>query len=166
MSDADIASTEASTPVGDFTTWISPHLPAMTRLAARLVTRPADRDDVVQEALTSAWRKRRTYDAARGTPRAWLLAIVADKARKTWRRRRLIGPVEVGAHTDRPVDVDLERAVRALPRRQRLAVELHYFLDLPVAEVATAMGCSVGTVKATLSHARSHLHRDLGEEPS
>ncbi len=45
-----------------------------------------------------------------------------------------------------------------------MAVELHYFLDLPVAEVATAMGCSTGTVKATLSHARSHLHRDLGEE--
>lgn len=165
MSDAEIASTEASTPVGDFTTWVRPHLPAMTRLAARLVTLPADRDDVVQEALTAAWRKRRTYDAVRGTPSAWLLAIVADQVRKTWRRRRPTGPGEVGVHTDRPVDLDLERAVRALPQRQRLAVELHYFLDLPVAEVATVMGCSVGTVKATLSHARSHLHHHLGEEP-
>ncbi len=154
----------ASSPVGDFSTWVSPHLPVMMSLAARLVIIPADRDDVVQDALTAAWRKRRSYDAARGTPRSWLLAIVADQARKTWRRQRSTELVVVPVHTDRPADVDLERAVRALPRRERLAVELHYFLDLPVAEVATAMGCSIGTVKATLSHARSHLHRDLGEE--
>lgn len=166
VSAADTASTEAASPVGDFTTWVGPHLPVMTSLAARLVTIPADRDDAVQEALTAAWRKRETFDAARGTPRAWLLAIVADQARKTRRRRRPAALVTVPVHTDRTVDVDLERAVRALPRRQRLAVELHYFLDLPVAEVATAMDCSPGTVKATLSHARDHLHHDLGEEPS
>ncbi len=156
--------TKASSRMGDFTTWVNPHLPVMTSLAARLVTIPADRDDVVQEALTPAWRKRASFDDARGTPRAWLLAIVADQARKTRRRRRPVNLVVVPAHTDHPADVDLERAVRALPRRQRLAVELHYFLDLPVAEVAVAMGCSVGTVKATLSHARDHLHHDLGEE--
>jgi MFS family permease len=59
----------------------------MARLAARLGG-GADRDDLVQEALTRAWRRRETFDPGRGTPRTWLLAIVADQARKARRRRR------------------------------------------------------------------------------
>jgi RNA polymerase sigma factor (sigma-70 family) len=148
----------------DFAGWVKPHIQAMAALASRLVGR-SDCDDVVQDALTAAWRKWASYDAARGTPRAWLLAIVADQARKSRRRRREVLQVgDPGAHLDRPRDVDLERAVRRLPARQRLAVELHYFLDLPVTEVAATMGCAEGTVKATLSHARARLERELAEE--
>ncbi len=158
----DQAPAEAAGPLDDFATWVAPHLAAMSSLATRLVTM-ADRDDVLQDALTAAWRKRQSYDASRGTPRAWLLAIIADQARKTRRRQRPARHRQLATHTDLLADVDLERAVRALPRRERMAVELHYFLDLPVTEVAAAMNCSTGTVKATLSHARSHLHRKLGE---
>jgi RNA polymerase sigma factor (sigma-70 family) len=149
---------------GDFAGWVKPHIPAMAALASRLVGR-SDCDDVVHDALTAAWRKWASYDPGRGTPGAWLLAIVADQARKSRRRRRempLLG--DAGTHLDRLADVDLERAVRRLPARQRLAVELHYFLDLPVTEVAATMGCAEGTVKATLSHARVRLERELGEE--
>jgi RNA polymerase sigma-70 factor (ECF subfamily) len=136
----------------------------MARLAARLVP-ASDRDDVVQEALAAAWRKWTSYDAARGSPGSWLLAIVADQSRKSRRRRRQAPSIDgVGVHTDRAADIDLERAVRRLPARQRLAVELHYFLDMPVTDVAVTMGCSEGTVKATLSHARARLGRELGEE--
>jgi RNA polymerase sigma-70 factor (ECF subfamily) len=163
---AGTASAEASRSVGDFTGWANPHLSAMSRLATRLAGE-ADRDDIVQEALTAAWQKWETYDDSRGSPRSWLLAIVADQSRKSRRRRRVVVAVDdagAGAYTDQPADLDLERAIRTLPPRQRLALELHYFLDLPVADVAAVMGCAVGTVKATLSHGRARLHRELGEE--
>lgn len=52
---------------------------------------------------------------------------------------------------------DVDRAVRALSGRQRLAVELYYFVGLPVKECAEAMNCSQGTVKSTLSDARARL---------
>jgi len=71
----------------DFARWVAPHLVAMGNLAARL-SGPVSRDDVVQDALTRAWRKRHLYDADRGTPRTWLLAIVADRARRVRQRRR------------------------------------------------------------------------------
>lgn len=162
------ASRTVSTPTtrraDEFTGWVSPHVSAMAHLAARLVP-ASERDDVVQEALAAAWRKWASYDAARGSPRPWLLAIVADQSRKFRRRRRDTLAVDgTGVHTARPADLDLERAVRRLPARQRLAVELHYFLDLPVVEVAATMRCAEGTVKATLSHARARLERELGEE--
>lgn len=59
-------------------------------------------------------------------------------------------------------DVDIERAIAGLTPRQRIAVELFYFLDLPVAEIAIVMACSPGTVKSTLSDARARLRDVLG----
>ena len=55
-------------------------------------------------------------------------------------------------------------AVRALPDRQRAAVVLHYLEDRPLTEVALALGIAVGTVKATLSKARTTLARTLTKE--
>jgi len=154
----------------EFAAWVAPHLPAMSRLAARLAP-SADRDDVVQEALARAWRRRSTYDPSRGSAAAWLLAIVADRAsrarRGADRRAEHAAAAMAGTHDEtRPTrDVDLERAIRALPRRERLAVTLYYFVDLDVATTAAVMGCSEGTVKATLNHARAHLRRALEEAP-
>lgn len=151
--------------VESFTSWVRPHLVAMSRLAARLSPR-GDCDDVVQEALTAAWRKWHSYDPARGSAQSWLLAVVADQAGKARRRIRPVADLVDGAHRDHHADVDLERAIAALAARQRLAVALYYFLDLPVADVAVVMSCSVGTVKATLSQARLRLRRSLGEDLS
>jgi RNA polymerase sigma-70 factor (ECF subfamily) len=61
-------------------------------------------------------------------------------------------------------DVDLERAIRGLPMRQRMAVELHYFVGLTTAEAASVMSCAEGTVKSALHAARGNLRRAL-EEP-
>lgn len=159
-----IASAGSRQGADSFAVWVGPHVSAMTHLASRLVPGP-DRDDVVQESLTAAWRKWSSYDQARGSPASWLLAIVADQSRKSRRRRQDVPLIGVaGLYVDRPADLDLERAVRGLPARQRMAVELHYFLDLPVTEVALTMQCAEGTVKATLSHARARLEGELGEE--
>jgi RNA polymerase sigma-70 factor (ECF subfamily) len=150
----------------DFAAWVEPHLPAMTRFAARLVP-DADRDDLVQEALVRAWRRWPTYDAGRGAPLPWLLAIVADQGRRGRRRAR---PASVPLPDDSrsvdpaPADLDLERAVAALSPRQRTAVDLYYFVDLDVATIAAVMGCAPGTVKATLSQARDRLRVLMGDD--
>ncbi len=144
----------------EFGGWVEPHLLAMTQLAVRLVP-DGDADDVVQEALTRAWRRQSTYVQARGTPRAWLLAIVADQARRHRTRHRPLprsGPAGVGQSAVGIEDrADIDQAIRALPRRQRLAVELYYFVGLPVRECAQAMNCTEGTVKSTLYDARARL---------
>jgi RNA polymerase sigma factor (sigma-70 family) len=156
----------------DFASWVAPHIIAMSRLAGRLAPL-ADRDDVVQEALVRAWRRRHTYDPNRGEVLPWLLAIVADRARRTRTRRLPEEPHDVGpaaspvsarapAQPDR--DLDLERALRMLPRRERLAVALYYFVGLGITETAAVMSVSAGTVKATLHHARSRLRNHLGGE--
>jgi RNA polymerase sigma-70 factor (ECF subfamily) len=138
----------------EFAEWVTPHVPAMRRLAARLS--PADEgEDVVQDSLVRAWRRRATFRPERGTPQAWLLAIVADQARR--RRRRRPDVLSEARPTSFEPDVDLERAIARLAPRQRLAVELHYFLGLRVSDAAEVMGCTEGTVKSTLADARERL---------
>jgi RNA polymerase sigma factor (sigma-70 family) len=59
--------------------------------------------------------------------------------------------------------IDLRRALAALPRRQREVTVLRYYLDLDVADVATALGVSEGTAKTQLHRARRSLAAALGE---
>lgn len=150
-------------PPGDaagFVEWVRPHLPAMARLAARLAV-GADRDDIVQDTLARAWSKRSQYDANRGAPSAWLLAITADQARKAARRLRSAGELDDHdvpvSRPDLDARMDVEHALTSLSARQRLAVDCYYFADLSIADTAAVMGCSEGTVKSTLSDARSRL---------
>jgi RNA polymerase sigma factor (sigma-70 family) len=140
----------------EFAEWVEPHLPALARLAARLAP-DGDRDDVLQEALTRAWRKRHTYDPTRGSPLGWLLAITADQARRARVRRRPALLFEL--RSARPIDerLDLEAAVGRLAERQRLAIDCFYFVGLSVAETAAVMRCAEGTVKSTLADARARL---------
>ncbi len=147
----------------DFAAAVRPHLPMLTRVAARLGPRGA-RDDIVQEALLRAWAHRGQFDASRGPLLTWLLTIVGNEARRAARRRtwslpfRLPLAVDEVATDDR---LDIEAAAAALPERQRLAVDCFYYVGLSVAQTAAVMGCSEGTVKSSLSDARRRLRSEL-----
>ncbi len=155
-SNADGPST-ASVDAAQFADLVRPHLTSMTRLASRLGPRGAQ-DDVVQDALVRAWRKRSSYDPERGPFTNWLLAIVANEARRALSRRPL--PMRIEPNVPAPSadeQIDIEMAVRKLPARQKLAVDCFYFAGLSVAQTAAVMECSEGTVKSTLADARAKL---------
>lgn len=112
-------------------------------------------EDVVHEAVARAWERGGVEHLDR-----WVLTVALNLARNRWRKVRR----EVAGHSvERRVSaqdgqaVDLRRALRDLPVRQREVVVLHYLLDLPVAEVAGLLGLSVGGVKHALFRARRSL---------
>jgi RNA polymerase sigma-70 factor (sigma-E family) len=147
------------------------HYRSFCRLAYVLLGDPAQAEDVVQEAFL------RTFTGLgrlrdRGRADAYLRRSVVNLSRSRLRRRSVEGRGNAAAHrADRLVspfgcaDLDLLEAVRALPPRQRAAVALFYYADLPESEVASTLGCSVGTVKSQLAKARATLARCLGEDP-
>ena len=155
----------AAAPTTDFADWVAPYLTSMHHLAGRLA--PGAQDDVLQDALVRAWRRRATFDPGRGSARAWLLAVVAGEARRTRvrLRQRVHDIVPVAQSPDVERDLDVQRAVESLPRRLRLAVELHYFVGLSVVETAQVMGIAEGTVKSTLHDARERLRPVLHMHP-
>ena len=104
-------------------------------------------------------------------PRAWVFRCGFHLATSSVRRRlaerratqRMSAAVELGcvqtgllaAQVD--LQLDLHRAVAALPVRQRQAILLRYLADLNVPEVARVMGCSTGTVKAHVARGLAAL---------
>jgi len=152
---------------GSFSAWLRPHWPTLAGLARRSAG-SSDWEDVLQEALTAAWRKRGQFDPDRGSARNWLLAIVADQSYKSRRRLRPVPvavPAEIaGSNPDDSEGMDLDAALGELTDRQRMAVNLRYFLAVPLADIAQVMGCSEGTAKSTLSDARRRLRQLLGED--
>ena len=152
----------------DFEQMVGKHVASMRRLVA-MGGVGADSEDVVQESLLRAWTRLSTFRPERGSLRVWLLAITADQVRRrrtrtpSWRLVSLeIGHDRVGP-MDPVADMDLRDAIDALPRRQRQAVLLFYYLDLSIAETGVLMNCSPGTVKSTLSDARTNLAAKIGE---
>lgn len=129
----------------------------MVRLAVLLVDDRSAAEDVVQEAFVGVYRRPpRDPDAVV----AYLRACVVNGARSAL-RRRATAPKHVSGRgvvvTDHPDDVlpiaaehaDLIAALRQLPRRQREVLVLRYWSRLSEAEIAAALGVSLGTVKST-----------------
>ena len=116
-------------------------------------------EDIAQETLARAhvrWDKVAAYAGPWVVRVAGNLAI--DRVRK--RKRTLTQTIAdvPGVDAQR---VDLQRALLALSPKQREVVVLRYLVDLPEADVAKAMRCSVGTVKTHASRGLAALRRSL-----
>ncbi len=122
--------------------------------------------DITQDAfvqLLRHWDKVSRYER----PGAWVRRVAIRLTMRAVRRDRLRSGLErdaLPAELPGPVDIDVLRAIRALPRMQRAAVVLFYFEDRPVAEVADIMNCSNATARVHLHRARARLAELLGEE--
>jgi RNA polymerase sigma-70 factor (sigma-E family) len=152
------------------------HYDGFCRLAALLLRDRAAAEEVVQEAFLRTfsgwWRIRHPEHAER-----YLRTAVVNQCRSRLRRRHTEyrsnrtsyatdpqreerhGSGDLGASGDALVVTD---AVQRLPPRQRLAVILRYYEDLPEAQIARLLGCSAGTVKSQLAKARVTLAAVLG----
>ena len=135
--------------------------------AARLVLRDGElARDAVQEALFRAWRDLRSLrDPDRFD--AWVYRLTINACLDQIRRRRR-RPIEVEiAEIIEPTAPDLTDAIadralvdavmRKLDERGRSIVVLHYFLDLPISEVAACLGIPTGTAKSRLNRALAEL---------
>jgi RNA polymerase sigma-70 factor (ECF subfamily) len=127
-------------------------------------------EDVTIETLLTAFEKGGSIrdDSA---VRAWLLKVATNKALAIRRHgSRLVG-LELVPDRAAPGDLAGESAshlvllagVADLPPAMRAAVVLRYYSDLPVDEVATALGKSPNTIKAQLQTALDRLRRSLAD---
>ncbi|HLX89379.1 MAG TPA: sigma-70 family RNA polymerase sigma factor [Acidimicrobiales bacterium] len=132
------------------------------RVSFRVLGDRGDAEDVAQEALA---RSHLHWARLSARPEGWVVTVATNLAIDRHRRRR-----RQPATIDEPlalVDphlterIDLARAMRRLPRRQREVVFLRYLADLPELEVADALGCSPGTVKVHASRGLAALRRQL-----
>jgi RNA polymerase sigma-70 factor (sigma-E family) len=155
----------------------------MVRLARALAGSPQHAEDLVQDAFV---RMHRHWGSVR-EPGPYLRRCVVNACRSHHRRvgreRRhtvasdmnsgagLAGEhlsllrLELPDDQSRADDADeLAGPLASLPYRQRAAIVLRYYADLPDAEVATALGCRVGTVASLVHRALERLREEIGHD--
>ena len=142
------------------------HKDAVYRFAWRM-SGSAAAEDITQDVFVGLLRYPDRFDPARGTLRAFLLAIARNLALKHWRAEHRFEPLDDEAVAE-PLDLErgdvgdmVGRAVRALPPLQREVVILFEYEGLTLAEVARAVDADVGRVKSRLHRARENLRRTL-----
>lgn len=132
-------------------------------------------DDVMQEAWLDVWRGLARFQ--RGRPfRPWLLAIVANRCRMTTRKRQVAQQPLDTVEEERlwllddalehilrlEEDRELQRALQTLSAEQRHVLELRFFADLDLSEIALITSTPLGTVKSRLHRALASLRTYLG----
>lgn len=162
------------------------HQRRIFRVVLAMVRDPDEADALTQDTFVRAWEHRRDFrgEAAVGT---WLTRIaihlVHDRERsRPWRFWRWLArgswddegdaTPEIERVPDPSADPPRALAVREdaravwevvarLPVRQRAAFTLRHVEDLSLEEIASAMGCEVGTVKAHLARATAAVRREV-----
>lgn len=143
-----------------------PELYALSyQVAFRVLGDRGDAEDVAQEALA---RTALRWARLASRPQGWVVRVSVNLAIDQYRRRRRAPAPMVGgaAVTDEHAAerLDLARALRSLPRRQREVLVLRYLADWSEREVAQELGCSTGAVKAYGSRGVQALRRNLRDD--
>lgn len=124
-------------------------------------------EDLVQEALARccvAWRRRRVEN-----PDAYVLQVMINLQTKRWRRRRFVDQLSDRVIEESVPDGATERAEQDrmwqllldAPPGQRAVLVLRYYEGLPEAEIASALGIAIGTVRSQNARGLARLRTVL-----
>ena len=158
-SEDDLVSAAMHGDEAAFDALVGPLIEPGFKLAAVILRDREEARDAVQEACMLAWRR---LSQLRGEAqlRPWFLTVVANQCRSKRRARwwselrlPLIHEPRDHAHEDWDSHLDLDRELRGLPIRQRAALFLFYYADLPLAEVAKILKLSPQAAKSLVHRA-------------
>jgi RNA polymerase sigma-70 factor (sigma-E family) len=145
----------------------------LLRLAFQLCHRRSDAEDLVQQALEQLYRRWRKRGVDVDDAEAYARRVVVNEY---LRRRRLGSASEL--ITDVVPDIAsvapdaavaerdaMWRSLDALPARQRAAVVLRYYEELPYRDIAAVLGCREATVRSLVARALHTLRATAVESP-
>jgi RNA polymerase sigma-70 factor (ECF subfamily) len=143
-------------------------LPRILALARRMLGDATEAEDVAQETFIRAWRQASRWRPGAARFDTWLHMVTLNLCRDRLRRRREAVTPELSDIADSAPQADtaldeaaqgraVQRAIAALPERQREAILLVHYQDLSNLAAADAMEVSVEALESLLSRGRRSL---------
>ena len=162
----ELMTSAAAGDADSFALLLEPLLDPAYRLAAVMLADRSSAEDAVQEASIKAWRKLRQLRGDQKSLRPWFLSIVANECRMARRQRwwsvlKLADIPSSETAAEPGSTSELHRALLKLNPEERLPLVLHFYLDLPLDEVARALRVSPSAAKSRIYRAAKRLRSDL-----
>ena len=136
------------------------HYGPMVRLAYLLTSNNALAEELVQDAFVKVHRNW----ASASNPPAYLRTAVVNATRSYHRRRVL--ELERRPRPPDPAELvadEMWDALQTLPHRQRAAIVLRFYEDLPEDEIASALGCRPNTVRSAIHRGLARLRKEIDQ---
>jgi len=161
-------------PAARLGTLFDTHHQRLFRLARRLSRSAEDAQDLVQETFLRAARSPRSIPDGRSSEEAWLVRVLINICRDSWRHAAVRTRASAERHIGREEAVSPERAIHArtmvwqaldtLPPRRRAILILYELEGATIPNIATLLGITPVTVRWHLMIGRREMARALGEE--
>jgi RNA polymerase sigma factor (sigma-70 family) len=144
------------------------YLPRLRNFLARFTPQPALVEEILNDTMMIVWCKARTFNA-KSKVSTWIFGIAYRQALKARSHanveatlRAAIGATVLVPEPDaelrqRQLREQLDQALRALPMKHRMVIQLIYYDGYACREVADLIACPVNTVKTRMLHARRKL---------
>jgi RNA polymerase sigma-70 factor (ECF subfamily) len=147
-------------------------------IACRMLGNVADAEEVIQDVFVQIWTKAGKFDAGKGQPFHWVLALTRNRCIDGLRARQRRSRIMVETHGEPELEHAVEPArgdepmmendiaviqsvVNNLPKDQRQAIEMAYFGGLTHQEIAESLHEPLGTIKARIRRGMLKLREAL-----
>ena len=148
------------------------HLPTVLAIARRMLRDDAEAEDVAQETMLRLWRNAAGLELGPSGVRPWLRRVASNLCIDRVRSRRNTQVVqEVPEEStpagqmrylaERELGARVDRALQALPERQRTAVIMHKYQQMDYRQIAEVLKLSESAVKSLLFRAYETLRGQL-----
>lgn len=138
------------------------------RAAFRLLGNQADAEDIAAECLSRVYAR---WPKIAGHAQPWAVTVATnlalDRGRRSTtsvRKQHAVASIDTVRNPSVEQRLDIQAALRRLPKRQREVVTLRFLVDWSVEETATALGIDTGTVKRHTSRGLTALQAIVGQE--
>jgi len=153
----------------DFDRIVNSYADMLLRICMHYTNNVTDAEDAVQTAFLKLVEKNITFESP-DHEKAWLIRvcinICKDSLKSGWKKK--VSYVQDTPLKEQAFEIKDESpllsCIRSLPPKQKTAIYLFYYEDMPVAQIAGAMGANQSTVLSWLRRGRKALEKMIKEE--